>query len=68
MAMFDSWHRRWLRRQLERSGVVDGDDVAFSQVETDDGWSGWVTADAVPAATPPVGFSGRCTAGTCAGS
>lgn len=30
MAMFDPWHRRWLRRQLERSGVVDGDDVAFS--------------------------------------
>ncbi len=56
MALVDTWHRRWLRRQLEHRVAEDDGDFAFSQVETADGWSGWITADAAAGGRTPGGL------------
>lgn len=52
--MLDAWHRHWLRRELERSGTDD--DVTFAQVETGDGWSGWVVASVATDGRTPGGL------------
>ncbi len=54
MTLIDSWHRRWLSRQLEHGAGQD--DLTFSQVETADGWSGWVTAEVAAGGRVPGGL------------
>jgi hypothetical protein len=54
VTVIDSWHRRWLSRQLEYGAGQD--DFTFSQVETADGWSGWVAAEVAAGGRVPGGL------------
>ena len=41
MRLIDQWHYNWIEDYLKRNP----DDFVVGQVETNDGWQGWVTGE-----------------------